>query len=361
MGHLVSLLPSQGVEVEVFTTDLRRDIPFDRFEPPVPNGHPNLRHFAAMRAADVPHALGNVAPGMIPAVLRGEWDILHAHAYGYFPTFAGALGRMMDRGAFVVTPHADPGNPRAAKWAFDRLVPRMTLRRAERVIALTPREATLLEAWGVPADRIAVVPNGVDTAEFSALRRAGATGREVTALFAGRCYPRQKGLEVLLQAMTQVPAARSLRLRIVGEDWGGYAMVAALTREFQLQDRVTLVGRVARQDLLDEFARADIFVLPSLFDSFPIALLEAMAAGLPVIATRVGGVPDVVRGGETALLVDPGDAMGLARTLDTLARDEGLRRELGNRGRERSALFAWESIIPRIKRVYDDAVAERAS
>ncbi len=361
VAHLASRLPSEGVEVEVFTTDLRRDIPFDRFRGPLPDGFPGVHRFHAIRAAELPHALGNVAPGMLPAILRGEWDVMHAHAYGYFPTFAGAFGRMLDHGALVISPHSDPGHPTLAKQWFDRLVPRVTLRRAERVIALTPSEARLLATLGVPAERIVVIPNGVDSEE-SAVPRDGATREEgVTALFAGRCYPRQKGLEVLLHAMARLPPEGRLRLRIVGEDWGGYAVVESLTRELHLQDHVTLVGRLDRPALLREFARADLFVLPSLFDSFPIAILEAMAAGLPVVATRVGGVPDVVEDGRSGILVESGDDAGLARALETLSADEALRRDMGRYGRERSLRYSWDAVVLQVKRVYEDAVAERAS
>jgi glycosyltransferase involved in cell wall biosynthesis len=229
------------------------------------------------------------------------------------------------------------------------------------VIALTPREAAYLSSLGVRRDRIRVIPNGVDRREFEGMRNGPAPGDGVTILFAGRCYPAQKGLAVLLRAMARLPPGGRVRLRIVGEDWGGYAVVSALVRGLHLEDRVTLVGRVERAELLREFARADIFVLPSLFDSFPLTLLEAMAAGLPVVATRVGGVPDVVEDGRTGLLVDPGDEDALAGALAALAADDALRGNLGRAGRERSSLYSWETIIPRIKRVYEEAVMERAS
>ncbi len=361
VAHLASLLPAAGVQVEVFTTDLRRDIPFDRFEPPATEVLPGVHRFRAVRAAELPHALGNIAPAMLPAVLEGGWDVIHAHAYGYFPTFAGSLGRLLHRGALVITPHADPGTPSVAKRFFDRVVPRATLRRADRVIALTPREKTLLESWGIPPDRIAVIPNGVDLSEFPPPADRSPRDDGLTALFVGRCYPRQKGLEVLLQAMHRLRSSRRVRLRIVGEDWGGYAVVAALTAELHLEDRVTLVGRLDRSALLREFAAADLFVLPSLFDSLPIAVLEAMAAGLPVVATRVGGVPDVVEDTHTGILVEPGDPTALAAALDALAADDGLRGRLGAEAWRRSARYSWDAVIPKIKSVYEEAVAECAS
>lgn len=359
--HLAEGLRERGVDVEVFTTDLEKDIPVHRLSHPTDSFSYPVRRFTTVKIADLPHALGNVAPAMMSRVLMGHWDVVHAHAYGYFPTFAGALGKVLDRSAFVVTPHSDPGRPTAGKRAFDRIVPVATLRRADRVIALTETERRYLEHLGVAPERIAVIPNGVDTSEFAGLLPRSPDGDPVTVLFAGRCYPEQKGLEVLMKAFASLRDVPGVTLRVVGEDWGGYDTVRTLSRTLGLQERVTLVGKVDRATLLGEFQRADVFVLPSLFDSFPIAVLEAMAAGLPVVATRVGGVPDVVEDGRTGLLVPPGDSAALADGLRRLVREPATRRSMGQRGQERSRSYSWSEILTRIKGVYDEAIAARAS
>lgn len=359
--HLAEGLRKRGVDVEVFTTDLQKDIPLER----LPRGDPMfpfpVHRFTAVRIADLPHALGNVAPAMLSGVLSGHWDVLHAHAYGYFPTFAAAVNKILDRSALVITPHADPGRPTLEKRAFDRVVPAATLRRANRVIALTDSERRYLEGLGVEPERIAVIPNGVDLSEFPSTADRPTDGAEVTVLFAGRCYPEQKGLEVLMQAMALLDDGTRIRLRVVGEDWGGYAVVRTLSRTLGMEDRVTLVGKVDRPALLEEFRRADVFVLPSLFDSFPIAILEAMAAALPVVATRVGGVPDIVADGETGLLVPPGNPDALATALRRLAEEPQARKTMGRRARERARLFSWDEILTRVQGVYDQAITERAS
>jgi glycosyltransferase involved in cell wall biosynthesis len=359
--HLAEGLRTRGVDVEVFTTDLQKDIPVERLPAGGPPFRYPVRRFRTLRVADLPHALGNIAPAMLPGVLTGRWDVLHAHAYGYFPTFAAAMGKLLERSALVVTPHSDPGRPSLEKRAFDRVVPLITLRRANRVIALTSREARYLERLGVAHERIAVIPNGVDMEEFAPVRAAMREGDDVRILFAGRCYPQQKGLEVLLDAMAFLRDDARIRLRIVGEDWGGHSVIRSMARSHGIKDRITLLGRVDRPSLIEEFQSADVFVLPSLFDSFPIAILEAMAAGLPVVATRVGGVPDIVEDGRTGVLVDPGDAKALAGALRGLASDGSARREMGRRGRERARQFSWEEILPQIKRVYEDAISECAS
>ena len=122
---------------------------------------------------------------------------------------------------------------------------------------------------------------------------------------------------------------------------------------------MTFVGRLERQALLQEYARAQFLVLPSLFEPFGIVLLEAMAAGLPVIASRVGGIPEVVREGVTGMLVEPGNPGTLAEGLLRLGNDEGLRALMARRARERVAAYDWALIVPRILSVYTEALEGR--
>ncbi len=357
--HLGQGLIAHGDEVEVITTDLRKDIPFERLEAETENFSFPVHRLRAIKAAPLPHALGNVAPAMLRQVLSGSWDIIHAHAYGYFPTFVAATGRFLGRSALVITPHSDPGRPSLEKRVFDTFVPIVTLKRADRVVALTHLEARYLESLGVAGDRIVVIPNGVDIDEFLPPSEGLRQGDGTTVLFAGRCYPQQKGLETLMRATSLLPAEARVHVRIVGEDWGGYAVVGGMAKSLGIEDRVTLVGRLERAQVVEEFHRADLFVLPSLFDSFPIVLLEAMAAGLPVVATSVGGIPEVVEDGRTGLLVEPGNPQALSAALERLAQAPSVRKEMGRRGRERARLFSWEQIVLRTRQVYEDAIATR--
>ncbi|EQD47331.1 Glycosyl transferase, group 1 domain protein, partial [mine drainage metagenome] len=121
--------------------------------------------------------------------------------------------------------------------------------------------------------------------------------------------------------------------------------------------RVEILGPLDRPRLLEEYRRADLFVLPSLFEPFGIVLLEAMAAGLPIVASRVGGIPEVVAEGECALLCPPNDPAGLADALARLTADDGLRRRLGAAGRRRALAFSWETVIPEWVRLFESVVA----
>lgn len=358
--HLASGLQDAGVDVAVATTDLRRDTPFER----LPSGtepfpFPVRRH-RAHRLADVPHGLGVVAPSMLLDALGHSADVLHAHAYGTFPTWAGSVAHALDGAALVVTPHSDRGQDSFSKRAFDRIVPRFTVRRATRVIAVTRHEAAHLVSVGVDRERIAVIPNGVDLDEFSGTGERRVSPPRLTGLFVGRLDPTQKGLIPLVQSLALLPGSLEFRVRLVGEDWGGMGVVRDLAERLGVADRLEVVGGVSRSALLEEYARADLLLLPSTFEPFGIVLLEAMAAGLPVIGSRVGGVPEVVVDGETGLLVEPGNPADLAAAVLRLAEDADLRARFGARGRERARSYSWDVLVPRILSVYRAALEERA-
>jgi D-inositol-3-phosphate glycosyltransferase len=224
----------------------------------------------------------------------------------------------------------------------------MTLQGADRVIALTPGEASRLARWGVDPERIRVIPNGLDLEEFAGVlaRPNGAPQGEPVILYVGRIYPEQKGLDTLLEAFGIVARGNRSQLRLVGEDWGGLDAVRRLARRAGVEDRVHATGTVSRADLLAEYAGANLLVLPSHFDSFPFVLLEAMASGLPVVATRVGGIPEVAIHGTTAVLVPPGDPPALAEAIGRVLADPALGARLGAAGRQRAESYSWDRVIP---------------
>ena len=175
--------------------------------------------------------------------------------------------------------------------------------------------------------RTVVVHNAVDVRSFSPTTRLGGTAEVVGV---GRfAYP--KDFTTLLEAVRLVDAPCHVRL---AGDGPGLAAVAAEVGRQGLSERVELLG--ARADIPELLAHSDVFVLSSRSEGFPVSVLEAMAAGLPVVATDVGGVAEAVEDGETGLLVPATDAEALARALERLLADGELRRRLGAAGRARA-------------------------
>ena len=354
VGRLSTELAAAGHSVEVITTDLLRDRPFARLAPPVdPDPLPVARH-RAFPLAIVPHGLGIVAPGLVADVLRRPADVVHAHAFGYPPTWAGTLRKRLRGTPLVLTAHSDMGSGSSASKTYARVVARSTLCQADRVVALTQGERSRLTALGVDPERIAVIPNGVDLEEFPAARPPRTSGGPYVILYVGRLYPEQKGISTLMQAFGELPRTSATELRLVGEDWGGLAVVERATRDRALAGSVHALGVVPRAALVGEMLRADVLVLPSTFEPFGIVLLEAMAAGLPVIASRVGGIPEIVSDGETGILVRPGDPAELRDAIERLRSDRSVGLRMGAAGRRQVERYSWRRIGPQFLDLFRD-------
>ncbi len=242
------------------------------------------------------------------------------------------------------------------------LINRWTSALDDRVIAVCEvvRQAEM-ERAGVTAERVVTIYNGVEVNRYTELK-AATRRRTRTALgapleapllgFVGRLHP-QKNVAALLAAMKQVkerfPAAR---LVVVG-DGELRSALEAQAQALGLQSSVIFAGQ--RTDVPEILAALDAFTLPSLWEGLPNAALEAMAAGLPVIATRVGGVPEVVVDEVTGLLVPPGDSNALAEAIVRLLQDPDGRQAMGQAGRERvRAHFSVERMVRETEALYEE-------
>ena len=223
---------------------------------------------------------------------------------------------------------------------------RRNARRADRVIVPSEYSAGVVQReYCIPGNRIGVVPEPIDLAPFDRLRMADRAPREpATILSVARQYPR-KDTATLLRALPDVRrAVPGARLRIVG---GGPELpeLRALASTLGLGDAVQFEGAVPDDDAVRRaFFEADVFCLPSRQEGFGIAFLEAMAAGLPVVAARAGAVPELVQDGETGLLVPPGKPGALSETLVLLLQDRELGARLGRAGLRRAREYDLESV-----------------
>jgi glycosyltransferase involved in cell wall biosynthesis len=252
-----------------------------------------------------------------------------------------AVGRALRTPALVYTLHgvADglsdlvAGNLRAAprrrRDALYYLAGERWLSRAAGGRVVVPSQAVArfaLESARLRPARVDVVPNGVDVERFRPRRHA--VGPLTTAVWIGLMAP-VKRLDILLDACAELP---ELRLRLIGAGPEQAALARAI-RERGLSTRVDMPGPVA--DPATDLAAADLFVLTSAAENCPLALLQAMACGLPVVASRVGGIPEVVRDGVDGVLVPPGDAPALAAAIGRLLADPDGARAMGARARAR--------------------------
>lgn len=235
---------------------------------------------------------------------------------------------------------------------------RLNTARADLVM-VTSRYCAAVAAreYGVPPHRLAVVPEPIDLSTWDdEFRRAPRRPRtQAVVLTVARMYPRKRIEDLLRAAALLKGAVATVQVRVVGSG-PEHASAQRLHAELGLGDTAVLLGDVSREQLAAEYVGADVFCLPSVQEGFGIAFLEAMAAGLPVVACRVAAVPEVVLDGVTGVLVPPRDPPALARALEELIRHPARARSLGDEGRRRVVDFMPD----RVARRFLDAVESMA-
>lgn len=281
-----------------------------------------------------------------------EPDILHAlHLTSY--GFLGALCDTHPRLASVWGTDI----LQAPTWSpFHNAITRYALARADRVTATGFHLAWATLRFTPRTKQVTVIPYGVDTERFRPTEANRPSGTTVFGSV-GRLSI-EKGLPDLLRA-TAFLLERKMDVRVVlAGDGPERRRLEALARELQIEASVEFRGHVTHADVPQVLRELDIFVMPSRAEGFGVAALEASAAGLPVVASRVHGIPDVVRHGSTGVLVPPRDVAALAAAMEQLAADPAKRGDMGMAGRafvERR--YRWEDNCRQMEQLYAEMLA----
>ncbi|WP_410535622.1 glycosyltransferase [Streptomyces sp. KL2] len=295
-------------------------------------------------------------------------DVVHAHFW--MSGTAALLGAKGPGVPVVQTFHALGTVKRRHQGADDTSPPeridaeRRIGRECARVLATCADEVFELTAMGVPPERTSVVPCGVDTLEFSPADPAGRDARRGgphRLLAIGRLVPR-KGFDQAIAALARIPGAELL---IAGGpepallDTDPEAVrLRRLAGDLGVADRVRLLGAVPHERMPELIRGADLVLSTPRYEPFGIVPLEAMACGVPIVATGVGGHLDSVADRVTGRLVPPGDPGALARAVNELTGSPELLRRYGDAGRERAlARFSWERVADGAEQVYAQVVA----
>jgi D-inositol-3-phosphate glycosyltransferase len=241
---------------------------------------------------------------------------------------------------------------------------RAVAQRADRIICAGEGEREMLgELYGVPASRVSVIPCGVDTLSFRpmdshrAKERMGLDPGVPVLLFVGRIEP-LKGIDVLIRAAAQLEGR--FQLLVVGgdaKDARRKRELEKLAREIGVAGRVAFADAVPHEDLPGVYNAADVCVMPSYYESFGLVALEAMACGVPVVASRVGGLKETVQDGRTGYLVPWRCPEPFAERLDLLLTNEPLRRNLGREARQAAERFRWAEVAAQVEDVYHELVS----
>jgi glycosyltransferase involved in cell wall biosynthesis len=313
--------------------------------------------------------------GLVRIVFRERPDIIHTHT-----AKAGALGRLAaltfnaarprSRRALVVHTfhgHVLAGYFGPAATALVRFTERSLARITDRIVTISPAQrrdiVTLYEI--APGDRTVTIPLGLDlqplleapepTPTFR--RELGIGDTDTVVGYVGRFVP-IKDLPTLVEAFAIVSTRLPDAWLIMAGDGPVRPAIELLIDRLNLRSRVRLLGWSS--DLVSLYATMDVCALSSLNEGTPVAAIEAMAAGRAVVATNVGGVPDVVENGRTGLLVPPRDAGAMASALAALLTDPAARRRMGEAAKELAASrFTVDRLVDDVHRLYESALAEK--
>ena len=335
-------------------------------------GYRPWERLAGDREAPYAPALEALSVGLAMARDPVAADVVHSHTW--YVGLGGMLVQSIHDVPLVVTLHSlEPLRP----WKADQLgsgyavsswAERLAVERAERVIAVSSQmRADITAHFRIDPDRVVVIHNGVDADAFARTGRDEALARHGVrrpyVLFVGR-ISEQKGIFPLLEAARALPAGVQLVLCASSPD----------TPELLRRLESAVAGRpeirwinamLPVPEVVQLYSHAAAFVCPSIYEPFGLINLEAMACGTAVVASRVGGIPEVVVADETGWLVEPGDPAALGAALGQALADPARARRMGEAGRRRvEAHFAWDRIAERTLTVYRDAIEahrERAS
>jgi starch synthase len=300
----------------------------------------------------------------------GGVDLVHSHTW--YANLAGHLAAKLYGIPHVVTMHSlEPLRPWKAEqlgggYALSSWCEEVSATAADAVVAVSDAmRADLLTVYpGISSERAVVIRNGIDVAEYVAdpatdvLARYGVDPARPYVIFVGR-ITRQKGVPVLLRAASALAPDAQLVLCAGQPDTPEQlAEVTELVKG--LDNAIWIPKMLEKREVIQLLTHATVFACPSLYEPLGIVNLEAMACGTAVVASRTGGIPEVVADGETGLLVEPDDPAALAEALNVLLRDPERARAMGQAGRARAeSEFSWTTVAAQTADLYAKVMKNR--
>ncbi len=300
--------------------------------------------------------LGTMMPAFLAVSLRearGE-DLIYANWLG-----AGIIGALLNRltgKPLVVSFRGDDGYLARDRRIWRRFT-KWVSARAGVIAPVSAELVGILVDLGVPENKCRLPRFGVDRDMFRPGPEPKAPVDHVRVLFVGSLIPR-KGLHDLLKALA-CPELNNVELDVVGEGYYGPDL-KAMCKNLGIADRTRWLGVLAPEEVAGTLRSSDVLCLPSYMEGRPNVVNEAMASALPVISTRIGGIPDMLIEGETGLLHEPGDVDGLRSCLQTLVSDPALRKRMGKAGREflRNSGVSWDTTAQDFDVIFSELIGK---
>jgi glycosyltransferase involved in cell wall biosynthesis len=228
------------------------------------------------------------------------------------------------------------------------------VKRFDHIIVLTKEGKRRLEQSGLKPEKISVIPNAICESKFQSCSDLLPHSEKRLRLLCVGGFNRNKGHEILLKVLSRLKEKEKVVCFFVGSigDEKNYRRIVKMVNELDLEDIVKIKLSVSDSELTEYYKYCDIFVMPSLEESFTIAALEAMSFGLPVVASAVGALPELIKNGWNGFLVEPGNVDQFIEMLQRLLEDAKMRSIFGQNGRKVASLYSWQQIAEKTCAVY---------
>jgi len=292
-----------------------------------------------------------------------EFDIIHLHDYRTFQNIIVWFYAKIYRVPYIIQAHGTTNmeEKKLIKYIFDIIIGNRLLKDAERLIALSTKEVDLYKKMNIPIHKISIVPNGIGCVRHN-LTKGNFKGKykinnnERLILFVGRIH-RIKGLEFLIRSFYNVlDSYPNVKLAIVGPKDNFYDQLTNIIDKYKLTQHIILTGYLEGVELYNAYIDSDFFVLPSIYDAFPISVLEACSFGLPVIITENNGLVEWIEN-RAGIVVEYDNINQLTNAILTLLNDQSLIDEYSDNGKKLiQNYFTWERITKNIEFVYSQII-----
>ena len=313
----------------------------------------------------------NISFSMLLKPLKHDLDIVHLHATASpIDLFSVLVYVKKKKKPMILTYHGDVNVIhdeliyKLAVYFYDKLIDKLL---SYANVIISPSEYYIEESRFLKEykDKVIVIPNGINIEEFDipytkeeCRGKLGLSTDEKIILFVGVIHS-HKGIDVLIKAMQKITKeVPNTKLIFVGKEGekGNFEGLDKLSKKLSVKKNIKFAGFVEEGLKPLYYKAADVFCLPSTtsHESFGIVNLEAMACSVPIVASKIGGIPDVVKDGKNGLLVPPRDSDALADAIIYLLENEDIREKMGKNGREKIKDYSWERIAEEIEKVYEE-------
>ncbi|MBS3171162.1 glycosyltransferase family 4 protein [Candidatus Woesearchaeota archaeon] len=345
----------QGHEVHVFTSDWDKKSRI-KIKEEIINGVHIHRHFHILKIA----SFASVFPFLLWTLSRYKFDIIHTHVSGHAHTFFGSLIAKIKNTPLIHTTHCPWTEGfrslagRILVYLSYKTINKLSFKFSNKIIAITPWEIPFIEKYGGKKEKIVIIPNGVAKIFFNKIKnndfKKELKIKEPIVLFFGRLNPTKGPDKFVLAAKEILKERKNIKFLIVGPDEGMLNKVKELSKD---EKNIIILDPIRNKEKIAKmYQSSNVFVLPSYREGLPLCLFEALASGLPIVASPVNGIPFEISDPENGFFVEYGDIQKLKEKILLLLDDKKLARKISKNNKEKAKNYDWDIIAERTLNLY---------